>query len=164
MFYKIDSHAATKWTTLCSELNVQIPVSAHCASASHNDVKTQVVTAAAWVYRHHAEGERGADWKTSARPRFPTDPGYMNRKIRKFRTNKFDARNKRKNLTHVTPVNGWEPGVSVTPGGHPTEVTAAAPLLLPRQWVTFTTGGPRRQKMKQTVTTAPGAAAPVIPV
>ena len=39
------------------------------------------------------------------------DSGYMSRKIIKFRTDKFDARNKREFLTHGTHVNGWEPAV-----------------------------------------------------
>ena len=38
------------------------------------------------------------------------DPGYMSRKIRKFRTNKFDTW-KTEILTHATHVNGCEPAV-----------------------------------------------------
>ena len=40
-----------------------------------------------------------------------TDPVYMSRKIRKFRTDKFDTLKQTEILTHATHVNGWEPAV-----------------------------------------------------
>ena len=39
------------------------------------------------------------------------DPGYISRKIRKFRTDKFDRWNKRKFWLMKLMVNGWEPAV-----------------------------------------------------
>ena len=39
------------------------------------------------------------------------DPGYMNGKIQKLRTDKFDTWKKTDILTHATHVNGWKPAV-----------------------------------------------------
>ena len=47
----------------------------------------------------------------AAKDRFSViDPGYMSRKIRKFRTDKFDTYVKQ-TVTHVAHVNGWVPSV-----------------------------------------------------
>ena len=58
---------------------------------------------------------RGADpagrGRCAAAVSISATPGYMSRKIRKFRTDKFDTRNKRKFLSHVTHVNGWFPAI-----------------------------------------------------
>ena len=40
-----------------------------------------------------------------------TDPVYMSRKIRKFRTDKFRYVKQTEILTHATHVNGWFPAV-----------------------------------------------------
>ena len=67
-----------------------------------------------WKYFSRPTGlvysEHNADGAAYFPGRRRRRPGYTSRKIRKFRTDKVDARNKR-TLTHSAWKNGWEPAV-----------------------------------------------------